>query len=113
LVNQRDRSRLPETPARITSILRARAAIADQMNEIEGDRVAALRDGEEPRPLTANEWERLQQLDAEWCRLGDALDDLGDAQLARPIRSRHGIANKLQIIADSFDLPFDPKAMIE
>jgi hypothetical protein len=78
---------------RRSSIVQARAEIADQMTEIE----AMVGAGGE---LPVEQRERLRLLDGEWCQPGNELDDLADAQLARRVWSRHAIVTKLSIIAD-------------
>ena len=50
--------------------------------------------------------------DPEYDRLGDELDDLDDAEFARPARTVDDLVSKLNILANRIDLPYDHKFMI-
>jgi hypothetical protein len=50
--------------------------------------------------------------DPEYDHLGDELDDLDDAEFARPARTVDDLVSKLNILANRIDLPYDHKFMI-
>jgi hypothetical protein len=70
---------------RTASLRNAKAAIAERIDAIEAERVAALIAGREPPPLSSEKQEQLDRLDAEYGRLHDAIYDLQEAQLVWPV----------------------------
>lgn len=98
---------------RNAALRKAKAAIAEQLDAIESERLVALIADREPPALSSEKQEQLDRLDAEDGRLHDAIFDLQEVQLATPVRSRHAITTRLGIVADRLGLPFDTGSMIE
>ena len=96
---------------RLAVLRKAKMAVGEQLDLIEALRGAAIKSGLPLPSLTADQRERLNQLDDEDGRLCHAIWKMEDACLARPTRSRHDLVTKLEIIAGRAGLPDDISAV--
>jgi hypothetical protein len=92
---------------RLAVLRKAKMAVGEQLDLIEAPRGAAIKSGLPLPSLTADQCERLNQLDEEDGRLCHAIWEMEDACLARPTRSRHDLVTKLEIIAGRAGLADD------